>query len=176
MGQKGNNEDPEQGTYLAVAWVSEPPPGEPISLDEFEIDDETARQMRANLLAMSGGVEERYVEENPGAPWWVDATEMTTAIVLGARHWSSLNVSRSAARPARAARIMARKRSSGRWSATCVLSSVVQEASEPVMELARAGAQGTRRLLRRAGRGLGFVEGADLEMNECNLGWSRKSR
>src|SRR5690554_6713999 len=85
MGQKGNNEDPEQGTYLAVAWVSEPPPGEPISLDEFEIDDETARQMRANLLAMSGGVEERYVEENPDAPWWEGATEMTTAIVLGAR-------------------------------------------------------------------------------------------
>lgn len=51
--------------------------------NEWGVDDETARLMRANLEAASDG-SNGYVEENPDAPWWWQAIEMTMTIVVGA--------------------------------------------------------------------------------------------
>jgi len=55
--------------------------------NEWGVDDETAKVMRANLEALSAGPGDDaggHVQECPEAPWWRHADAMTMTIVVGA--------------------------------------------------------------------------------------------
>jgi hypothetical protein len=64
--------------------------------NEWGVDDETAKVMRANLAALEttgGGSVGGHVQGSAEAPWWQDASEMTITIVAGQTASLSLSLS-----------------------------------------------------------------------------------